>query len=159
MHAKRILVPTDFSTCSEIALRLAVALATGNRETSIILLHVVESAVPTYDEELGVLEPEALRANMQMLQASRDHDVRIDTEFEHGDPNTVILEFAKAHNVDLIVIGMHGRSSLVRRLVGSTTDAVLRKAMCPVMTVRDDSVLPADDIALRDASGGGAKEE
>ena len=58
MTFEAILVPTDFSRGSKMALSLAVALASSSKETSIVLLHVVEASVPACDEELGVLEPE-----------------------------------------------------------------------------------------------------
>ena len=62
MVAKRILVPIDFSSCSESALKLAVSLASGKPDVSLVVVHVVEPVVPTYDEELGVLEPETYPA-------------------------------------------------------------------------------------------------
>jgi nucleotide-binding universal stress UspA family protein len=145
MIAKRILVPTDFSTCSKLALGLAISLANGCRETDITLLHVVEPTVPSFDEELGVLEPQALRTELEMLSATRDHDVQIDAMVEYGEPGEAILKVAKDHDIDLIVMGTHGRNGLVQFLVGSTAETVMRTATCPVMTVRDDSVIPSQE--------------
>lgn len=144
MNVKRILVPTDLSSNSQTALALAVALASGNDDTSILLIHVVEPSVPSYDEELGVLEPEALRTEMEMLAAARGHDVSIDAEVVHGDPKSVIAAYAEEHGCDLIVMGTHGRRGLAHLIVGSTAESVMRHASCPVVTVRDNSVVQAE---------------
>lgn len=137
MEAKRILVPTDFSSCSETALKLAVSLAESRPDASVAVLHVVEPVVPTYDETLGVLEPEALRTKIEMLAASRQHDIQIRSEVCHGDPAEVILGYAREHHHDLIVMGTQGKGGLFHSLVGSTAEKVMRQASCPVLTVRD----------------------
>lgn len=142
MFARRILVPTDFSDCSSTAVDLAVALANGAKETSVVVLHVVEPTVPSYDDELGVLEPEVLKTEFEVLAASREHDVKIDAEVRHGDPAKEILKFADVLGVDLIVMGTHGRSGVLEMIVGNTTEHVMRNAKCPVLTVRDDSIVP-----------------
>lgn len=149
MFAKRILVPTDFSACSKTALQLAVALANGEKDTSVIVLHVVEPAVPSYDDELGVLEPEALRTELEALTASRHHDVQIDAEISYGQPSVEILNYVKKHHVDLIVLGTHGSGGLLDFLVGDTAEKVMRNAVCPVLTVRDDTVVPAEPTATQ----------
>ena len=146
MSAYRILVPTDFSSCSDSALSFAIALANGTEHSHICLLHVVEASVPSYDENLGVLEPEALRTQMQMLSASRKTDVAMETKIVHGDPRKKIVATAKQLDIDLIVMGTHGRSGLAQFIMGSTAEAVLGNASCPVMTVRDNSVVPARHI-------------
>ena len=144
MEAKRILVPTDFSACSESALKLAVSLANGKPDTSVVVLHVVEPIVPTYDEELGVLEPEALRTKVATVAASRHHDVHISSEIRHGEPADTILEFAGQHGNDLIIMGTHGSGGVFRTLVGSTAEKVMRRALCPVLTIRNDSARATD---------------
>ncbi len=138
MLAERILVPTDFSRSSKSALQFAVAMANG-REASILLVHVVEPSVPTYDEVAGVLEPEALWTNVEMLDSVRNRDVDIDAVILHGSPAEEILRCAREHQIDLIVMGTRGRSDIASRLIGGTATAVLRAATCPVMTVRDVS--------------------
>ena len=143
MFAKRILVPTDFSECSRTAIQVAVALANSDPEAMLTVLHVVEPSVPSYDEDLGVLEPEALQTELEALSASRDHSVRIEAEICYGEPSAEILRYAGEHAIDLIVMGMHGKSGLLDFLVGDTAEKVLRKASCPVLTVRDDAVVPA----------------
>lgn len=144
MKAKRILVPTDFSPCSRTALSLAVALASGDHDASISLIHVTEASVPTYSEDLGVLEPESLRTEAEMLAATRGKDVTIDAQVIHGDPKTKIIEFAEAHDIDLIVLGTTGRTGVSKLLMGSTAEAVMRRAKCPVITVRSRTASSAD---------------
>ena len=141
MAAYRILVPTDFSPCSDTALTLAIALAKGRELAEIVLLHVVEASVPAYDDELGVLEPEALRTKMQLLAAQKVNRVAMHTKLVHGDPRTEIVAAATELESDVIVMGSHGHHPLVQLLVGSTAEAVLRGASCPVLTVRDNSVV------------------
>jgi len=140
MVAKRILVPTDFSKCSKSALQLAVALANGEPDSSVTVLHVVEPLVPSYDDQLGVLEPEALRTEFEALAASRGHNVHIDAKICYGTPAEQILNYATEQSIDLIVIGTHGRNGIVDILVGNTAEKVMRQATCPVLTVRDDSL-------------------
>lgn len=152
MNAKRILVPIDFSPCSKSALSFAVALANGSKDTSVKVVHVIEATVPTYDEELGVLEPEALRTEMEMLASVRGHDVSIDAEVIHGDPRSKITEFAEEHDIDLIVMGTHGRSGIVQLIVGSTAESVMRHANCPVITVRDNSLAPGENASAQTES-------
>jgi len=67
--------------------------------------------------------------------------------FEHkllaGDPAAAIVEAADQENVDLIVLGTHGRTGLTRLLMGSVAENVVRKAKCPVLTVKHPSAVPA----------------
>lgn len=147
MFATRILVPTDFSACSTTALNVAVALANDREEASVTVLHVVEPTVPSYDDDLGVLEPEALRTELEALAASRGHNVRIDAEIRDGQPAEEILAYADKHGIDLIVMGTHGSGGIIDFLVGDTAEKVMRRAKCPVLTVRDDSVVPAEPTA------------
>ena len=145
MNAKRILVPIDFSPCSKSALRLAVDLANGRDATTVVVLHVVEESIPSFDEDLGVLEPEVLRTEAETLAASRSHDVLIDAVVQYGDPADTIIEYAEQQSIDLIVMGTHGNRGLWQVLLGGTAADVLRKASCPVLTVRDDSVTTLSD--------------
>lgn len=137
----RILVPTDFSASSETAFSLAIALASANKPAEIVLLHVIEPSVPGYDEELGVLEPEALQTKMQLLGAGRVSEVEMQTKLVHGDPSSAIVQTARELKSDVILMGSHGRSAMVQFLMGSTAKAVLRRAGCPVLTVRDNSAV------------------
>lgn len=130
----RILVPTDFSACSEAALSTAISLAKGREQSEILLAHVVEASVPAYDEELGVLEPEALRTKMQMLSAMRQHNVPITSVVLHGNPADTIVQLATEKSADVIVMGTRGHSVVVD-LLGTVATHVMRSSPCPVLTI------------------------
>jgi nucleotide-binding universal stress UspA family protein len=137
MNAKTILCPTDFSPLSIEALDQAASLARkfGGR---LIIVHV-EKPPPFYDD-LPDIE-EQLRYRDELLACL--HDVAVperEIPFEHkllvGDPAAAILRAAKDDNVDLIVMGTHGRGGFSRALLGSVADAVVRQAPCPVLLVK-----------------------
>jgi nucleotide-binding universal stress UspA family protein len=138
---QRILVPIDFSDCSLDALEYG-ALAAQRSTASIRILHVLEPVSYGLDFTL----PHA---------AKRDHDrtaiikrltdlsatltsswLVSDFVISGGSPADSILNAAVAHDADLIVMGTHGRRGLSRALFGSVAEFVLRKASCPVLTVR-----------------------
>lgn len=139
MNLFHILVPTDFSDCSQAALECAVELARRHPSAKLTLLHVEPGIVPLYDEELGVLEPSRLLSMMKMRvaeQAIRD-DVAVNECLKHGDPTDEIVGFANGEEVELIVMGTHGRTGLNRLVLGSVSDSVLRRAPCPVLFVKE----------------------
>lgn len=137
-----ILCPVDFSTDSERALDFAVSLAerTGG---SVTVLHVVE----TLDGEQGLHGPEYIadirRRQCQGAQAAL-HDmatahartVVVAEAVALGRPHVEILRVANARSADLIVIGVRGRGAVDLTLFGSTTNQVVRRATCPVLTIR-----------------------
>ena len=137
MDAKTILCPTDFSPPSIEALVQAASLARrfGGR---LIIVHV-EKPPPFYDD-LPPVE-EQLRYRDELLACL--HEVAVperDVPFDHkllvGDPAAAIVRLAKEEKVDLIVMGTHGRSGLSRALLGSVAEAVVRRAPCPVLMVK-----------------------
>jgi nucleotide-binding universal stress UspA family protein len=137
MHT--ILYPTDFSENSECAFHLATALAR-DYDAHLIILHVAPGPVAIYGFGDGMLPPtgewnDDLR---QELEEIRVHDpmIRVTRRLEEGDPVTEILRVAKETHADLIVMGTHGRRGLRRMLMGSVSELVVRRAPCPVMTVR-----------------------
>jgi len=133
-----ILHPTDFSDHSAFALPLACALAR-DHGARLVLLHVAPRPVIVYGE--GVIPPladdypERLREELHQLQVP-DPSIPVDRQFREGDPVTEILAVAEDTNADLIVMGTHGRTGLERLLMGSVAEQVMRKAPCPVLTVR-----------------------
>lgn len=141
-----ILVPTDFSECSERARAYACELAT-RFSAELHLLHVVTPiALPGYTGPVpGPLPDEVLYPE---VGARRELDQWNDPAFEEitrvtrsaisGTPFVEIVRYARNQNVDLIVMGTHGRSGLVHALLGSVTEKVVRKAPCPVLTVRPE---------------------
>jgi nucleotide-binding universal stress UspA family protein len=134
---RRILVPTDFSETGRAAFELACSLVAG--QGAEVLLLYVHPPAPAFDEA-GALVPETPEYREQLRERLRrlcppDPAVRVDYWLDKGDPAAAILRLAALMNCDLIVMGTHGRTGIFRLLLGSVTEAVLRKAPCPVLTV------------------------
>jgi len=134
---KTILYATDFSECSESAFHLACSLAR-DHGARLIVLHVIPpqafhcDVVPRH-------QPNGYREQMgnwlYRLQAP-DSGVDIDHRLADGDPCTAILRVAQDNSCDLIVMGTHGRTGLNHLLMGSVAEHVVRRASCPVLTVK-----------------------
>jgi nucleotide-binding universal stress UspA family protein len=142
----RILVPTDFSKHSHNALTYAVAFA-DKFGAELYLLHVVQDLALFIPEAISVAPPVAPPVE-QMTAAVRealDRLVRendlsrfpVRCEVREGTPFYEIIQFAKETAIDLIIMGTHGHTGLAHVLLGSVTEKVVRKAPCPVLTVRD----------------------
>jgi nucleotide-binding universal stress UspA family protein len=142
---RRILVPTDFSKYSEVALNYATAMAE-KFGADLYLLHVVQDLSVFVPDAVAVTPPIALPVE-QFASAAREALARvvreqhldrfkIHSEVREGAPFYEIVNFAKENRIDLIVMGTHGHTGLVHVLLGSVTERVVRKACCPVLTVR-----------------------
>ena len=140
----RILVPTDFSTTSDAALEFAKTVAQ-TFGASLHLLHVFEDPIVAggFTEAYAPL-PSDLRASMvedarkQLAKRLPDEErvrFRATTEVVSGFPAMGIVEYAQDHQIDLIVMGTHGRSGMSHLFVGSVAERVVRLAACPVLTV------------------------
>ncbi len=140
MNIKRILLPTDFSECAEAAVELATALAR-DHNAEVILLHVDNPFVPSAGDAVAhaVAQPtrEELLERLERVKLS-DPLVITQRRLASGDPSSEILRFAQHNDVDLIVLGTHGRNGVLRALMGSTSESVVRGATCPVATIRPD---------------------
>jgi nucleotide-binding universal stress UspA family protein len=146
MKIRSILLPTDFSECANYALSYTTSLAR-QFKASIICVHVVEVVVPTVGYT-GISEPLPIADISEQLEDSATRELPKIAEFEecagleveevivHGDAAAEIVRVAKEHDVDLIVISSHGRTGLGRILFGSTAEAVVRHASCPVLVVK-----------------------
>ena len=143
----RILVPTDFSDTSDTALAYAKTLA-AQLGASLHLLHVFADpyAAATYAPDVyAPLPPEArertlrdiderLRERMNAVEKERFHGT---TEIVTGLTAKQIVRHAAERDIDLIVMGTHGRRGVAHLLLGSVAEHVVRTATCPVLTVRD----------------------
>ncbi|MHB1426608.1 MAG: universal stress protein [Gemmataceae bacterium] len=135
-----ILYPTDFSADARPAFEVACALA-GEEHGKLVVLHVERPPLATLGGTAGVppLAPEydrqRLWEQLQRIQPSRP-GIAVEHRLEYGEPESVILKTAQEIGTDLIVMGTHGRTGLRRLLMGSVAERVVRKAPCPVLTVR-----------------------
>lgn len=137
---KRVLCPCDLSNVSEQAVPLAVDICR-IFESELVLLHVIDSRV-----EYPLLMPGAQLPTSAELHdyavkrlneiASQYSDVKSVVEVISGVPHSVITDYAKEHEADLIAMTTHGRMGLTRALLGSTTEKVVRTATMPTLTAR-----------------------
>ena len=146
MNIKSILVPTDFSECGNYALSYAASLAR-TFGSSIVCVHVIEPIVPTVGYS-GMTEPLPIADISEQLEDSAERELPklaecddcsgldIEEVIVHGEAAAEIVRVAKDRQVDLIVLSSHGRTGLGRILFGSTAEAVVRHAVCPVLVVK-----------------------
>ena len=153
LSISRILVPTDFSEPSEEALEYAKGLA-GCLGSSIHVLHVLEdlaahawttevyvSALPGVHEEM---ERQARERLDQVITAEEKTRFKAETALRMGSAFVEVVRYAREQGIDLIVMGTHGRGAIAHMLLGSVAERVVRKAPCPVLTVRHKSHPPGD---------------
>jgi nucleotide-binding universal stress UspA family protein len=137
-----ILCPIDFSPVSLRAFGYATAFAR-RREAALLALHVfnaplaLRAAFPQYAGSM--LDSHARTRLLENLddvaRPARDLGIATATRVREGDIVAEILHTAQDARVDLIVIGTNGRSGVPRLMLGSVTEKVLRRAVCPVLTV------------------------
>lgn len=143
---QRILYPTDFSDLATHAVGYASSFADAfNAE--IHMLHVVDEAYqywmamgpdslpvgPTVDEILQSAKEQMSRWKTEQFASARRPVV---AEVTIGRPFFEIINYAKTREIDLIIMGTHGRGGLTHVLMGSVTEKVVRKSPVPVLTVR-----------------------
>jgi len=143
---KKILCPTDFSENSEYALKYALALATLT-QADLQLFHVVEPI--TYPQSTEFFEPVLDEVELMMkmetaFQQQLEDQVttlkaqypKIKGKLVTGNTFLEIIQAARDDDVDMIVMGTHGRTGLAHVLIGSVAERVVREAPCPVLTVK-----------------------
>ena len=144
---ERILVPVDFSDCSLDALGYAAVVAQ-QAKASLMLLHVLEPVSYGLDFTLGQskarhADAETWTKRLEELASSHQHPaMQVESRLRGGFPADSILDSAKTLPSDLIVMGTHGRRGISHAISGSVAEAVLRKARCPVITVRSPKFGP-----------------
>lgn len=138
---RRILVPMDFSESSRLALDHAKELAM-TYGAEIHLLHVVEEiAMPAaYGmEPISFAVPDIIQSSEKALAEIAEDDIgyeHVQVQSVAGYPATTILDYIDENDVDLVAIATHGRTGLDRLLLGSVAEKVVRRAACPVFTVK-----------------------
>lgn len=145
MKIETVLLTTDLSDTSVLAFDPAVTLAQ-RFGAKVVVVHVVEDQLPAYMDEFtavpvdSILEAQTRRARKDLdefLDARLPEIPADDRVIAHGVAHLEILRVAGERKADLIVMATHGRGFVAHALFGSTTERVLRKAPCPILTVRD----------------------
>jgi nucleotide-binding universal stress UspA family protein len=141
---KRLLVPTDFSDKSAVALTYGIALVQ-QFGASLHLLHVIDAIVggetlplqPGPREDVGrAIESTAWEDLRRVVPPDDQKRLRAELALGWGTPFVEIVRYARAHEIDLIAMGTHGRSGVKHLVMGSVAEHVVRSAPCPVLTVR-----------------------
>ena len=146
IQLQRILFPTDFSQHAARAQDYACEFA-DKFAAQLHLMHVLETHVSAAPEfAMGLALPQRIEESEQDAQRAlaglledkwqADHDVVLATA--HGTPFVEIIRYAKSNQIDLIVMATHGRSAWEHVLMGSVAERVVRKAPCPVLTIRPE---------------------
>ena len=146
IHLKKILVPYDYSSFSEKALQYGLTFAE-TYEAELHLLHVHA------DPGLALADPEMSMVPVQeMMREEREwatkkleeipslewrEKLQVVRVVREGVPYLEIVRYADAEEVDLIILGTHGRTGFSRLLLGSVAEKVVRQSPCPVLTVHN----------------------
>jgi nucleotide-binding universal stress UspA family protein len=146
IEIKRILCPTDFSENSKHAMKYALTLAALS-QAELELFHVVEPI--SYPQSTELFEPvlDEVELSMKMeaafqkqledqVAALKEEYPKVEGKLVTGNTFLEIIQVARDDDVDMIVMGTHGRTGLAHVLIGSVAEKVVREAPCPVLTVK-----------------------
>jgi nucleotide-binding universal stress UspA family protein len=146
---KNILVPTDFSAYADRALKIAVDIAK-KYKSKIYLLHVITEVLYECgvdyclsDAQLLEIEQVGMKTSTAKLQeevkkiTASSEGLDIIFDIKRGHPYETILTEQEDKKIDLIVIASHGRTGLMKHLIGSVAEKVLRGARCHVLLVKN----------------------
>jgi nucleotide-binding universal stress UspA family protein len=133
-----VVVPVDFSDMAFAALDLALEFV--DSPSQLHVMHVLAEIDP--NEAGSIFHPvayETRRQNAERLLTERLADAKyrqVQVHVDFGDPGTKIAQLIQELNADLVVIPSHGRTGLMRLLIGSVAEKVVRLATCPVLVMR-----------------------
>ena len=139
----RILLPTDGSDAVEPAVETALGLAE-THDATLHVLFIVDQPTSVsgagegfsgLDNLLNELEENGHQATDAIAERAADSHVETEAVVRRGNPHDDILAYANEHDIDLIVMGTHGRTGVKRALLGSVTEDVVRHSEIPVLTV------------------------
>ncbi|NUB91217.1 universal stress protein [Haloterrigena sp. SYSU A121-1] len=148
---ERILVPTDGSETAEVAVEHALELA--ERYDAVVhTLYVVDTdsmSLTLGAEQLDRIEQgkfgemdevreRAERATDYVADRARERGLEVVEHVSAGKPHSLIAEYVEDNDIDLVVMGSHGRSGIRRTLLGSVTERTLRSTRAPVLVVDTD---------------------
>ena len=157
MNVKCIMVALDGSTLAERALAPAAELAR-DASATLVLMRAVEA--PTLhgsdliEAQVAVVRDAEVYLDEQAKRLRRDGIARVETSVWYGAPAPSIVEAARRHEADLIVMSSHGRSGIGRLVLGSVAESVLRATSKSILLVRAPSApvdTPVRTIAPREA--------
>jgi universal stress protein A len=140
---KKILCPIDFSEFTDQVLEYAVSI-TKKYDSELHLIHIIPNLnyFTPYEsfftpENLIVVEKNMeVEVNKDFDRVMKTIDIPVIKVIKTGAAFVEIVNYAKSESIDLIIIGTHGRTGLEHILIGSVAERVIRKAPCPVLTVR-----------------------
>lgn len=143
LEIRQILCPNDLSEPSRAAFRVACALARDYGAT-LLVLHVYPPPANGAEAVDRARNRDFEKDLVDALRANTPEHLGVVAEFRvaEGTPSEAILRAAR--DCDLVVIGTHGHGGILRALLGSVAEQVLRHAPCPVMTVRPAVQIPAE---------------
>ncbi|MEZ6098877.1 MAG: universal stress protein [Pirellulaceae bacterium] len=148
MNLRNILVPTDFSESSDAAVALASSLARDSN-SRLVLVHVLEDDYPVTEgmaaayAGISAERHDEAQAALEAIKAT-DPDTKVERVLMEGPVAETIVEMAQSRDdIDLIVVGSHGRKGLSRLILGSVAEQIVRTATCPVLTVKVPNHVPA----------------
>jgi nucleotide-binding universal stress UspA family protein len=157
---KNILVATDFGEAADSALCYGRELA-GRFGATLHVLNVVENFyVTTFGAETYAAIVPEMQRELDNAARKRLDEALIDSDgsgpptkaavVTSGSPAYAIVDYAREHGIDLIVMGTHGRGALAHLMMGSVAERVVRLASCPVLTVRhpEHEFVRPDTLAL-----------
>lgn len=144
-NIKKILIPIDFSDYSKSALRYAVSFA-NLFNSEMVLIYVVEPVIYPPDFSMGQIAIPSVNAEWdktaieqldKLAKIEIPANIKVKTLVKTGKPFVEIIETAADEDIDMIIIATHGHSGVEHILFGSTAEKVVRKAPCPVLTLRE----------------------
>lgn len=143
---KKILVPTDFSPSSDMALDKALDMAE-QYHSKVVVLHVIDETIQQCAADYCISQEDMERLQEQSMKRSRERledevnsvrgkrAVEIEYDLQWGTPVDIIINEQQKTGSDLIVLGSHGKKTFKEHLIGSVTDKVVRSSRAPVMVV------------------------
>lgn len=143
---KRILIPTDFSTFSDEALKVAAQIAR-KHNSEIILLHMLEFPHQSSDAigsgktipEIMLFKNKALSNLEKLMDSEYLKGINVSQAIELKKVHDGVLDSCEKNNIDLIVMGSHGTSGFDELLVGSNAEKVVRLSKVPVLVVKKEA--------------------
>ncbi|GJQ24190.1 MAG: universal stress protein [Planctomycetia bacterium] len=149
---RNILCPIDYSVYSEMALKYAIEFAE-KYQAKLYLMHVLDIRVYDINNpelyNINIVDEETIEKLRERLLRCVNEDTRgrisVEALIIQGVPFAEIIKVSKEYGIDLIVIGTHGRTGLSHAIMGSVAEKIVRKAPCPVLTIRHpehDFIMP-----------------